>query len=172
MALVARRRARGTPRRLLCRDRSGPADGKVCGGGPFRRPRRRRRDRGALWLAEALMNLTPWKLWDIRTGEPTPDSRVLEAKEVLERGLSSDNGLKHPGLLHCYIHLMEMSSTPEAALTIADHLRDLVPDAGHLRHMPSRKFLPWCVQISPFKCTDGDSGLQISTSFVATINVR
>lgn len=34
-------------------------------------------------------------------------------------------------------HLMEMSSTPEAALTIADHLRGLIPDAGHLHHMPT-----------------------------------
>jgi hypothetical protein len=32
---------------------------------------------------------------------------------------------------------MEMSSTPEAALTISDHLRGLVPDAGHLNHMPT-----------------------------------
>ena len=32
---------------------------------------------------------------------------------------------------------MEMSPTPEAASEAADLLRDLVPDAGHLRHMPS-----------------------------------
>jgi tetratricopeptide (TPR) repeat protein len=92
----------------------------------------------AALYAEALMNLTPWALWDIQTGKPTPGSRVLEAKEVLDRALSTEDGLKHPGLLHCYIHLMEMSSTPESALTIADRLCDLVPDAGHLRHMPSR----------------------------------
>ena len=36
-----------------------------------------------------------------------------------------------------YIHLMEMSTTPEVALVAADHLRSLVPDAGHLVHMPS-----------------------------------
>jgi len=36
-----------------------------------------------------------------------------------------------------YIHLMEMSPTPEAALQAGDLLRDLVPDAGHLRHMPT-----------------------------------
>ena len=43
----------------------------------------------------------------------------------------------HPGILHMYIHLMEMSPTPEAASEAGDLLRDLVPDAGHLRHMPS-----------------------------------
>ena len=32
---------------------------------------------------------------------------------------------------------MEMSPRPEAALRAADALRDLVPDAGHLRHMAS-----------------------------------
>jgi tetratricopeptide (TPR) repeat protein len=93
----------------------------------------------AALYADALMNLTPWALWDIRTGEPTPGSRVLEAKQVLDRGIAIGDGFKHPGLLHSYIHLMEMSSTPEKALTIADRLRDLVPDAGHLRHMPSRE---------------------------------
>ena len=30
-----------------------------------------------------------------------------------------------------------MSAHPEEALPIVDHLRDLVPDAGHLRHMPT-----------------------------------
>jgi len=96
----------------------------------------------AALYADALMNLTPWDLWDRRTGKPTPGSRVLEAKEVLERAFSTEEGLRHPGLLHCYIHLMEMSSTPEKALTIADRLPSLVPDAGHLLHMPSRKPAP------------------------------
>ena len=36
-----------------------------------------------------------------------------------------------------YVHLMEMSPRPEDALLAGDMLRDLVPDAGHLRHMPT-----------------------------------
>jgi len=36
-----------------------------------------------------------------------------------------------------YVHLMEMSPHPERALRASDQLRDLVPDAGHLRHMPT-----------------------------------
>ncbi|MFG3658773.1 tetratricopeptide repeat protein [Streptomyces sp. NPDC047706] len=87
--------------------------------------------------ADALMNLTPWQLWDIRTGEPAEGARTLEAKHVLDRALATDDGARHPGVLHMYIHLMEMSATPEAALTVADRLRGLVPDAGHLQHMPS-----------------------------------
>jgi hypothetical protein len=34
-----------------------------------------------------------------------------------------------------YIHLMEMSPSPEAALLHGDRLVDLVPDSGHLVHM-------------------------------------
>jgi len=43
----------------------------------------------------------------------------------------------HPGLLHLYVHLMEMSPFPQRALRAGDRLRDLVPDAGHLIHMPT-----------------------------------
>ncbi|MFH8974458.1 hypothetical protein [Streptomyces sp. NPDC017890] len=87
--------------------------------------------------ADALMNLTPWQLWDLRTGLPAEGARTLEAKAVLDRALAAEAGREHPGVLHLYIHLMEMSATPEAALTVADRLRGLVPDAGHLNHMPS-----------------------------------
>ncbi|UIX28793.1 hypothetical protein [Streptomyces sp. GQFP] len=91
----------------------------------------------ATLYADALMNLTPWQLWDVRTGEPTEGSRTLAAKAVLERAIETDAGSRHPGLLHLYIHLMEMSAAPETALPAADRLRGLVPDAGHLQHMPT-----------------------------------
>lgn len=84
---------------------------------------------------DALMNLTPWQLWDIRTGEPAEGARTLDAKTALEKGLSKHP--QHPGLLHLYIHLMEMSNYPEQAMKAADSLRGLVPDAGHLNHMPT-----------------------------------
>ncbi|MDX3456449.1 hypothetical protein PV396_31650 [Streptomyces sp. ME02-8801-2C] len=91
----------------------------------------------AALYADALMNLTPWQLWDVRTGEPAEGARTLPAKAVLERALATREGERHPGLLHLYIHLMEMSSVPETALPAADRLRGLVPDAGHLQHMPT-----------------------------------
>ncbi len=91
----------------------------------------------AALFADALLNLTPWALWDIATGEPAAGAATLEAKGVLERALASPAGRAHPGVLHMYIHLMEMSAQPEDALTAGDLLRDLVPDAGHLRHMPT-----------------------------------
>ncbi|KAI1773137.1 TPR domain protein [Hypoxylon cercidicola] len=93
-------------------------------------------DIAALYV-DALMNLTPWQLWDIDTGKPAEGARTLEARAILERSMAQDGGSRHPGLLHLYIHLMEMSTTPEAALDAASTLRDLVPDAGHLNHMPT-----------------------------------
>ncbi|MFI1206859.1 tetratricopeptide repeat protein [Streptomyces sp. NPDC020802] len=91
----------------------------------------------ATLYADALMNLTPWQLWDTRTGEPADGARTAEAGAVLERAIATEAGARHPGLLHLYIHLMEMSSAPERALPAADRLRGLVPDAGHLQHMPT-----------------------------------
>jgi len=103
--------------------RSFPADADVC----------------ALY-AEALMNRTPWALWDLVTGEPAPGADTLEVIEALEgaiAALEAAGGPDHPGLLHLYIHALEMSPNPERALRAADRLRELVPDAGHLRHMPT-----------------------------------
>lgn len=87
--------------------------------------------------ADALVNLTAWALWDVRTGEPAPGSRVAEAKRILDDALTTAAGRAHPGVLHLYLHTMEMSATPQDALPAADLLRNLVPDAGHLQHMPS-----------------------------------
>jgi tetratricopeptide (TPR) repeat protein len=91
----------------------------------------------AALFAEALMNVTPWQMWDLPTGQPAEGAHTVECREVLERALTSPEARRHPGILHMYIHLMEMSPTPEAAAEAGDLLRDLVPDAGHLRHMPS-----------------------------------
>ncbi len=91
----------------------------------------------AALFADALMNITPWALWDQATGEPAAGSGTIEARHALERALARADGQRHPGILHMYIHLMEMSARPEDALWAGDLLRDLVPDAGHLRHMPT-----------------------------------
>jgi tetratricopeptide (TPR) repeat protein len=91
----------------------------------------------AALFADALMMLTPWMLWDLVTGEPASGSAAAEARAVLDRALAADGGQAHPGILHMYIHLMELSARPQDALPAADLLRDLVPDAGHLRHMPT-----------------------------------
>lgn len=87
---------------------------------------------------ESLMNLTPWKMWDLRGAKPAPGAATLEAQNILETAFAGiDAAMKHPGLLHLYVHLMEMSPFPEKALKHGDVLRTLVPDAGHLVHMPT-----------------------------------
>jgi tetratricopeptide (TPR) repeat protein len=89
-------------------------------------------------FAEAILNRTPWRMWDLHTGEPAPGAGTLEAREVLESAFRDLPGaMDHPGLLHLHVHLMEMSSHPEAALATGDRLRELSPDMGHLTHMPT-----------------------------------
>ena len=91
----------------------------------------------AALFAEAIMNRTPWALWDLKTGMVADGADTAEAIQVLEAAMSRTGGNRHPGLLHMYIHLMEMSPHPERALKAGDNLRGLVPDAGHLEHMPT-----------------------------------
>ena len=89
-------------------------------------------------FAEAILNRTPWRMWDLRTGDPAPGAGTLEAREVLESAFRDLPGaMDHPGLLHLHVHLMEMSPQPEAALATGDRLRELTPDMGHLVHMPT-----------------------------------
>jgi tetratricopeptide (TPR) repeat protein len=90
--------------------------------------------------AEALMTRTPWALWDLRSGEPAKGASTLEAIDVLEtamRRVETADQPPHAGMLHMYIHVMEMSPMPEKALRACDALRTLIPDAAHLCHMPS-----------------------------------
>jgi len=84
------------------------------------------------WFAESLADLHPWDLWtlDFQMKEGT-----AELLTTLERVLALDP--KHPGACHLQIHALEASPYPERALASADHLRNLVPDAGHLVHMPA-----------------------------------
>jgi tetratricopeptide (TPR) repeat protein len=91
----------------------------------------------AALYADALLNVTAWSLWDLVSGRPADGARTIEARAVLERAMLEPGGMAHPGVLHFYIHLMEMSPWPERALPAADALRGLSPDAGHLVHMPT-----------------------------------
>jgi tetratricopeptide (TPR) repeat protein len=83
-------------------------------------------------FAEALMQLRPWALWSA-AGEPAPGT--IELCEILE--LALQKAPDHPSLCHFYIHVMEPSPFPEKALAAENVLRDRVPQAGHLVHMPS-----------------------------------
>ena len=88
-------------------------------------------------FGEARLLRTPWKMWDLHTGEIGEDASTVEAMEVLEAAQERRETRAHPGILHMYDHLMEMSPTPEKALLAGGWLRGLVPDSGHLNHMPT-----------------------------------
>ena len=89
-------------------------------------------------FVESIMNETPWKMWDLKTGGIAEDAGTAEAREILETSFRDvAESWDHPGLLHLYVHLMEMSPFPELALRAGDRLRDLVPESGHLIHMPT-----------------------------------
>lgn len=89
-------------------------------------------DDAAAIFAESLMNTMPWDYWlDPESPKPLTEEVLQALETVLDRNPS------HPLAIHLYIHAMEASSQPEKAEAPADILRDLVPGAGHLVHMPS-----------------------------------
>ncbi|CAM5261556.1 hypothetical protein SGLAM104S_08050 [Streptomyces glaucescens] len=52
----------------------------------------------ATLYADALVGLTPWQLWDLRTGEPAEGARTRDARAVLDRALDAPGGRDHPGV--------------------------------------------------------------------------
>ncbi len=86
--------------------------------------------------AEALMDLHPWDYWQ-KNGDAQPWAPEIVAllEEVLQKAPD------HPGGNHFYIHAVEASATPQKALASADRLRTLMPNAGHLVHMPSHIYI-------------------------------
>ena len=88
-------------------------------------------DIGTLF-AESMMDLRPWDLWTT-DGRPQPGTEEIDATLVRVLQLAP----QHPGANHLYIHLVEASRHPERGVRAADRLRTLVPDAGHLVHMPA-----------------------------------
>ena len=87
--------------------------------------------------ADALVNITAWALWDTKTGEPAPGSRVVEAKRILDDALATPPAASTPASCTCTCTRWRCRRAPQDALPAADLLRGLVPDAGHLQHMPS-----------------------------------
>ena len=69
----------------------------------------------AFVFADSMMTLHPWKLWDLESGEPV--ALVPELQALLAEALEA--APNHPGLCHLWIHLLEMSPTPELALVRA-----------------------------------------------------
>jgi tetratricopeptide (TPR) repeat protein len=90
----------------------------------------------ATFYAESLMDLNPWKLWS-QDGQPAENT--LEIVRILESVLARDPD--HAGANHFYIHAVEASPNPERALPSARRLDIMVPQAGHLVHMPAHIYI-------------------------------
>src|SRR6184192_3944202 len=90
----------------------------------------------ATLYAESAMNLNPWKLW---TADGKPAEGTEEIVATLESVLKRDPN--HLGANHYYIHAVEASPHPERALPSAARLPKLVPNAGHLVHMPAHIYM-------------------------------
>lgn len=86
-----------------------------------------------VFYAEAMMDTQPWDYW--QADAATPKGHGGEIVSVLETVLK--RAPSHPGALHLYIHAVEASNTPERAEAAADRLLPLMPEAGHIVHMPS-----------------------------------
>jgi tetratricopeptide (TPR) repeat protein len=83
-------------------------------------------------FAESMLDLSPWNQWSADgTALPGTDEIIATLEKALARWPN------HPGANHFYVHAMEASEHPEKALPAARRLETLVPDAGHLVHMPS-----------------------------------
>jgi tetratricopeptide (TPR) repeat protein len=82
--------------------------------------------------AESIMNLHPWDLWTFEGAPKHDDTKDVLA--LLEKALAANP--EHPLANHLFIHAMEPSSEPAKAKPSADRLRNAVPGAGHLVHMP------------------------------------
>ena len=87
----------------------------------------------ATFYAEALMDTQPWAYWE--ADQMTPRGHGAEILKTLETVMAK--APDHPGALHLYIHAAEASLQPERAEAAADRLAPLMPQAGHIVHMPS-----------------------------------
>ncbi|MBD8488728.1 hypothetical protein IFO69_08230 [Echinicola sp. CAU 1574] len=91
----------------------------------------------ATLYAESLMDQHPWDLYD---KEGKIKAWTPEILSSLNHVLEMDPD--HPGGHHLYIHAVEASLEPEQANTSAAAFDDgLVPNAGHLLHMPSHIYI-------------------------------
>jgi tetratricopeptide (TPR) repeat protein len=85
----------------------------------------------ATLFAESIMIPVRWR-WFTLDGKPA--GQMETAIAVLE-GVMRRNA-QHPGANHFYIHAVEMSPSPERAVPSAQRLMGVMPEAGHLVHMP------------------------------------
>jgi tetratricopeptide (TPR) repeat protein len=90
----------------------------------------------AALYADAQMILHPW---DFYTHEYEPKPWTPQLLTTLKQALKLSPA--HIGANHYYIHAVEASATPEAALKSAKILSTAMPDVAHITHMPSHIYI-------------------------------
>ncbi len=103
--------------------------------------------------ADALLLMHPWDLYN-QDHEAKPWTPEIRA--VLEKILAISPS--HPGANHYYIHTMEASLNPEAALKSAAVLDTLMPLVSHITHMPSHIYI---------RTGDFSKGLKVNDKAIA-----
>lgn len=90
----------------------------------------------AALYADALMLLHPWDLYNSDyTAKPWTPEIISVLKSTMKLNPN------HPGANHYYIHAMEASATPRAALKSAEFLSKAMPSVSHITHMPSHIYI-------------------------------
>ncbi len=88
------------------------------------------------FYAESLMIPVRWH-WFLAGGRPNTGTE--EAIHTLEAVMLRNPD--HPGANHFYIHAVESSPNPSRAIPSAQRLMGIVPEAGHIVHMPAHIWL-------------------------------
>jgi tetratricopeptide (TPR) repeat protein len=86
-------------------------------------------------FALSLFDVNQWRFWS----GGKEQANTAEIIKILESVLAVDP--HNIAANHFYIHVIEQSPHPERALDSADFLRNAVPGAEHLLHMPSHIYI-------------------------------
>jgi tetratricopeptide (TPR) repeat protein len=115
--------------------------------------------------AESMMDIRPWGLWKL---DGTPAEGTLEIIAVLESVLARFPN--HIGANHYYIHAVEASPHAVWGLPSADRLGALVPNAGHLVHMPAHIYS----RVGDFKSaeTSNEAAAAVDIAYIQATGVQ
>jgi tetratricopeptide (TPR) repeat protein len=86
--------------------------------------------------AAALADSAGWNFYN-QERKPTPET--VEIIKTLQEVMAAEPN--NPFAHHYYIHVLEPSNEPERAMKSADFLRDAIPGAEHIVHMPSHIYI-------------------------------
>ena len=96
----------------------------------------------ACLYAQSLMQLRPWKLWELSQSDGKVqvwDRETTALNLIIRKALHTSP--HHPGLCHFHVHFLEMSPYARECLGTCKALANVWPDCGHLLHMASHIYM-------------------------------